>query len=52
MTLLILTCSAIAVTAISAFLFNFGIDDDLKEAMNYETAMAKTAQAIKGNANE
>ena len=52
MTFLILTCAAIGITAIAGFIFNFGIDDDLKEAMNYEATMDATAKAIKGRTND
>lgn len=51
MTLFILTCSIMGIIAVSALIFDFGIDDDLREAMNYEATMDATAKAIKGKTN-
>lgn len=61
MTLFILTCAVIGITAVSAFIFDFDIDDvtalvfydeDLREAMKYEATMDATAKAIKGHSND
>lgn len=52
MTFLFLACAIIGVTAITALLFHFEIDDDLREAMNYEATMDATAKAIKGHSND
>lgn len=52
MTILILICAVISVTAIAMILFQFDIDDDLREAMEYEAVLDKTSRAIKGRSND